>query len=100
ELAPDVQAGPQQVGPDSTTPVTRLHHDAVYVGQLADDLHRDDADRMLRSGDQDRSMLAEQLPPPAAFAPLLGSGKARLFDQHDRVEIIQMSGQNADLRIA
>ena len=39
------------------------------------------------------SALPEQFAAPAALAPLFGGGKAGALQQHDRVEIISMSGR-------
>src|SRR5215216_1507385 len=89
-----------QVGSNPAPAAARVHHQAVQVSQFADRLDRDHAHRVLRAGDQDRPALAEQLAPPAALAPLFGGAKARALQQHDRLEIIPMSGQDADLRVA
>jgi hypothetical protein len=42
-------------------------------------------------------MFAEQLTSPAALAPLLGSGKARVLHDHDGIKIIKAGWQDADL---
>jgi hypothetical protein len=72
----------------------------VQVSQFSNGLDRNDADRMLCSGDQDRPMLPEQFTTPAALTPLFRGRETGAFQQHDRGEIIEMSRPDADLRVA
>src|SRR5215213_1652140 len=60
----------------------------MQIGQLPDGLYRDHTDGSMDASHEHGTALAKQLAQPAAFTPSLNFGESRIFQRHDRRQIV------------